>query len=57
MKIRNVIHRGLRRFIERDDPSGLKAPGASPSPATGDRRSGSTPQRARLSISITRTTT
>lgn len=23
MKIRNVIHRGLRRFIERDDPSGL----------------------------------
>ena len=23
MKIRNVIHRGLRRFIERDDASGL----------------------------------
>ncbi len=23
MKIRNVVHRGLRRFIERDDPSGL----------------------------------
>jgi len=23
MKIRSVIHRGLRRFIERDDPSGL----------------------------------
>ena len=23
MKIRNVAHRGLRRFIERDDPSGL----------------------------------
>ena len=23
MEIRNVIHRGLRRFIERDDPSGL----------------------------------
>jgi proteic killer suppression protein len=25
MKIRNVIHRGLRRFIEKDDPSGLPA--------------------------------
>ncbi len=25
MKIRNVVHRGLRRFIERDDPSGLPA--------------------------------
>ena len=23
MKIRNVIHRGLRRFIERDDASGV----------------------------------
>ena len=23
MKIRNVIHRGLRRFIERDDASGM----------------------------------
>jgi proteic killer suppression protein len=23
MKIRNVVHRGLRRLIERDDPSGL----------------------------------
>ena len=23
MNIRNVVHRGLRRFIERDDPSGL----------------------------------
>lgn len=23
MKVRNVIHRGLRRFIERDDSSGL----------------------------------
>jgi toxin HigB-1 len=23
MKIRNVIHRGLRRFIQRNDPSGL----------------------------------
>ena len=23
MKVRNVIHRGLRRFIERDDGSGL----------------------------------
>jgi proteic killer suppression protein len=23
MKIRNVIHRGLKRFIERDDASGL----------------------------------
>ena len=27
MKIRNVIHRGLKRFIERDDASGL-APAA-----------------------------
>ena len=27
MKIRNVIHRGLRRFIQRDDASGL-APAA-----------------------------
>lgn len=25
MKIRNVIYRGLRRFIERDDASGLPA--------------------------------
>jgi proteic killer suppression protein len=25
MKIRNVNHRGLRRFIERDDSSGLPA--------------------------------
>jgi toxin HigB-1 len=25
MKIRNVVHRGLRRFIERDDSSGLPA--------------------------------
>jgi toxin HigB-1 len=24
MKIRNVIHRGLRRFIENDDSSGLQ---------------------------------
>jgi len=23
VKIRNVIHKGLRRFIEKDDPSGL----------------------------------
>jgi len=23
MKIRNVVHRGLKRFIERDDASGL----------------------------------
>jgi toxin HigB-1 len=23
VQIRNVVHRGLRRFIERDDPSGL----------------------------------
>jgi len=23
VNIRNVLHRGLRRFIERDDPSGL----------------------------------
>jgi proteic killer suppression protein len=28
MKIRNVIHRGLRRFIERDDASGLPAAAA-----------------------------
>jgi len=26
MKIRNVIHRGLRRFIERNDASGLAPP-------------------------------
>jgi toxin HigB-1 len=25
MKIRNVVHRGLRRFIENDDASGLPA--------------------------------
>ena len=25
MEIRNVVHRGLRRFIERDDRSGLPA--------------------------------
>ena len=25
MKIRNVIHKGLRRFVEDDDPSGLPA--------------------------------
>lgn len=25
MTIRNVVHRGLARFIERDDPSGLSA--------------------------------
>ena len=25
MEIRNVVHRGLRRFIEEDDPSGLSA--------------------------------
>ena len=25
MKIRNVVHRGLQRFIERDDRSGLPA--------------------------------
>jgi proteic killer suppression protein len=25
MKIRNVIHKGLRRFIERDDETGLPA--------------------------------
>jgi proteic killer suppression protein len=23
MRIRSVVHRGLRRFIQRDDPSGL----------------------------------
>jgi toxin HigB-1 len=26
MKIRNVKHKGLRRLIEADDPSGLQAP-------------------------------
>ena len=26
MNIRNVAHRGLRRFIERNDPSGLSPP-------------------------------
>ncbi|MBU9699169.1 type II toxin-antitoxin system RelE/ParE family toxin [Rhodobacteraceae bacterium HSP-20] len=26
MKIRNVLHKGLRRFIETDDPSGLHPP-------------------------------
>jgi len=26
MRIRNVIHRGLKRFIERDDSSGLPPP-------------------------------
>ena len=25
MKIRNVVHKGLRRFIQDDDPSGLPA--------------------------------
>ena len=25
MRIRNVLHKGLRRFIEADDPSGLQA--------------------------------
>ena len=25
MKIRNVVHKGLRKFIERDDASGLSA--------------------------------
>jgi proteic killer suppression protein len=25
MKIRNVVHRGLRRFIQRNEPSGLAA--------------------------------
>jgi toxin HigB-1 len=25
MKIRNVVHRGLRRFIKNDDPTGLPA--------------------------------
>lgn len=25
MRIRNVLHKGLRRFIENDDPSGLQA--------------------------------
>ena len=29
MKIRNVIHKGLRRFIEDDDASGLQ-PGVAP---------------------------
>jgi len=28
MKIRNVVHRGLRRFIEHDDSSGLPAAAA-----------------------------
>lgn len=28
MKIRNVIHKGLRRFIEEDDSSGLPAAAA-----------------------------
>ena len=28
MKIRNVVHRGLRRFIENDDASGLPADAA-----------------------------
>jgi proteic killer suppression protein len=26
MRIRNVVHRGLRRFIERNDASGLHSP-------------------------------
>ncbi len=26
MKIRNVVHKGLRRFIEEDDASGLQPP-------------------------------
>jgi len=26
MKIRNVVHRGLRRFVQRNDASGLAAP-------------------------------
>lgn len=26
MRIRNVVHRGLRRFIQRNDPSGLAPP-------------------------------
>ena len=25
MKIRNVIHKGLRRFVEQDDESGLQS--------------------------------
>lgn len=25
MKIRSVVHKGLRRFIEDDDPAGLQA--------------------------------
>jgi proteic killer suppression protein len=25
MRIRNVLHKGLRRFIESDDPSGLQS--------------------------------
>ncbi|MBU1385737.1 MAG: type II toxin-antitoxin system RelE/ParE family toxin [Alphaproteobacteria bacterium] len=29
MKITNVVHKGLRRFIEADDASGLPAPYAS----------------------------
>jgi len=24
MKLRNVLHKGLKRFIDRDDPSGLQ---------------------------------
>jgi len=24
MKIRNIVHKGLRRFIKADDPSGLQ---------------------------------
>ena len=24
MRIRNILHKGLRRFVERDDPSGLQ---------------------------------
>jgi len=26
VKIRNVVHRGLRRFVQRNDPSGLAPP-------------------------------
>jgi plasmid maintenance system killer protein len=26
MHLRNIVHRGLRRLIEKDDPSGLPAP-------------------------------
>src|SRR5262245_53002356 len=52
MRIRSVKHRGLRRFIEEDDPSGLQ-------PAVVDkvRNIGSTGPRSRSSIWITRTTT